>query len=85
MEGFTVALALVDARPVLSFGISMGIIAGRVDSVAFMIGAALSVLAVVFLASPGPGRGGGSSLRFAPAGGVPRAAARGGHVWRRVP
>ena len=29
MEGFTVALALVDAIPVLSFGIAMVIIAGR--------------------------------------------------------
>ena len=28
MEGFTLALALVDAIPVLSFGISMVIIAG---------------------------------------------------------
>ena len=45
MEGFTVALALVDAIPVLSFGISMVIIAGRFDSSLFMIGAALSVLA----------------------------------------
>ena len=45
MEGFTVALALVDAIPVLSFGISMVIIAGRFDSPLFMIGAALSVLA----------------------------------------
>ena len=45
MEGFTVALALVDAIPVLSFGISMVIIASRFDSPLFMIGAALSVLA----------------------------------------
>ena len=45
MEGFTVALALVDAVPVLSFGISMVIIASRFDSPIFMIGAALSVLA----------------------------------------
>ena len=45
MEGFTVALALVDAIPVLSFGISMVIIASRFDSPVFMIGAALSVLA----------------------------------------
>ena len=45
MEGFTVALALVDAIPVLSFGISMVIIAGRFDSPAFLIGAVLSVLA----------------------------------------
>ena len=45
MEGFTVALALVDAIPVLSFGIAMVIIAGRFDSALFMIGAACSVLA----------------------------------------
>ena len=45
MEGFSVALALVDAIPVLSFGISMVIIASRFDSPLFMIGAGLSVLA----------------------------------------
>lgn len=45
MEGFTLALALVDAIPVLSFGISMVIIASRFNSPLFMIGAALSVLA----------------------------------------
>lgn len=45
MEGFTLGLALVDAIPVLSFGLSMVIIAGRFDSPIFMIGAALSVLA----------------------------------------
>ena len=45
MEGFTITLALVDAIPVLSFGISMVIIAGRFNSPLFMIGAALSVLA----------------------------------------
>ena len=45
MEGFTLALALVDAIPVLSFGISMVIIASRFDSLIFMLGAALSVLA----------------------------------------
>ena len=44
MEGFTVALALVDAIPVLSFGISMLIIASRFDSPLFLFGAALSVL-----------------------------------------
>ena len=44
MEGFTVALALVDAIPVLSFGISMVIIASRFNNPLFMIGAALSVL-----------------------------------------
>ena len=45
MEGFTLALALVDAIPLLSFGISMVIIAGRFQSPLFMIGAALSVFA----------------------------------------
>ena len=45
MEGFTLALALVDAIPVLSFGISMVIIATRFQNPVFMIGAALSVLA----------------------------------------
>ena len=45
MEGFTLALALVDAIPVLSFGISMVVIAGRFQSPLFMIGAALSVFA----------------------------------------
>ena len=44
MEGFTLGLALVDAIPVLSFGISMVIIAGRFPSPLFMIGAILSVL-----------------------------------------
>ena len=44
MEGFTVGLALVDAIPVLSFGISMVIIASRFDSSLFMIGAILAVL-----------------------------------------
>lgn len=45
MEGFTLGLALVDAIPVISFGISMVIIASRFQSPLFMIGAALSVLA----------------------------------------
>ena len=45
MEGFTIGLALVDAIPVLSFGISMVIIASRFDSTLFTVGAALSVLA----------------------------------------
>ena len=45
MEGFTLGLALVDAIPVLSFGISMVIIASRFDSPLFLTGAALSVLA----------------------------------------
>jgi hypothetical protein len=44
MEGFTLGLALVDAIPVLSFGISMLIIAGRFDSPLFLMGAGLSVL-----------------------------------------
>ena len=44
MEGFTIGLALVDAIPVLSFGISMVIIASRFPSPLFMIGAILSVL-----------------------------------------
>ena len=43
MEGFTIALALVDAIPVLSFGISMLIISGRFGSPLFLIGAILSV------------------------------------------
>ena len=44
MEGFTIGLALVDAIPVLSFGISMVIIASRFPSPLFMVGAILSVL-----------------------------------------
>lgn len=45
MEGFTLGLALVDAIPVLSFGISMVIIASRFHSPLFMIGAVQSVFA----------------------------------------
>ena len=45
MEGFTLWLALVDAIPVLSFGISMVILATRFDSPLFIIGAVLSTLA----------------------------------------
>ena len=45
MEGFTVWLALVDAIPVLSFGLSTLIIATRFGSPLFTLGAALSVLA----------------------------------------
>jgi hypothetical protein len=45
MEGFTLGLALVDAIPVLSFGISMVFIATRFQSPLFMVGAGLSVLA----------------------------------------
>lgn len=44
MEGFTIALALVDAIPVLSFGVSMVILASRFQSPLFMVGAILSVL-----------------------------------------
>ena len=44
MEGFTIALALVDAIPVLNFGLSMVILASRFQSPLFMIGAILSVL-----------------------------------------
>lgn len=45
MEGFTVWLALVDAIPVLSFGVSMAVIAVRFRSPLFIIGAVLSILA----------------------------------------
>lgn len=45
MEGFTLALALVDAIPVLSFGVAMVIIASRFQSPLFMVGASLSVIA----------------------------------------
>ena len=45
MEGFTVALALVDAIPVLFFGASMILIAAGFSSPLFMIGAVLSTLA----------------------------------------
>lgn len=45
MEGFTLGLALVDAIPVLSFGIAMVLIALKFQSPLFMIGAGLSVLA----------------------------------------
>ena len=45
MEGFTVALALVDAVPVLFFGASMILIAAGFSSPLFMIGAVLSTLA----------------------------------------
>ena len=45
MEGFTLALALVDAIPVLSFGAAMVIIATRFGSSLFIVGAAFSVLA----------------------------------------
>ena len=45
MEGFTVALALVDAIPVLFFGASMILIASKLHSPLFVIGAILSTLA----------------------------------------
>ncbi len=45
MEGFTLALALVDAIPVLCFGASMLLVAGKFGHPIFIIGAALSTLA----------------------------------------
>lgn len=45
MEGFTVALALVDAIPVLAFAAGMGIVAARFGSPLFWAGACLSILA----------------------------------------
>ncbi len=45
MEGFTVALALVDAIPVLLFGGSMLMVASKFGHPVFIIGAALSTLA----------------------------------------
>ena len=45
MEGFTLPLALVDAIPVLLFGASMMVLAVRLNSPLFLIGAALSTLA----------------------------------------
>ena len=45
MEGFTLALALVDAIPVIAFGISMGIIGSRFPHPLFIVGASLSILA----------------------------------------
>lgn len=45
MEGFTLALALVDAIPVLLFGASMILVASRFGSPLFIIGAVLSTLA----------------------------------------
>ena len=45
MEGFTLSLALVDAIPVISFGISMILIAVRFNSPTFIIGAVISTLA----------------------------------------
>ncbi len=45
MEGFTVALALVDAIPVLLFGGSMILLASRFGHPLFVLGAVLSTLA----------------------------------------
>ena len=45
MEGFTVALALVDAIPVLLFGASMILLGSRLQSPLFTVGAILSTLA----------------------------------------
>ncbi len=45
MEGFTVALALADAIPVLFFGASMILVATKFGSPVFIIGAVLSTLA----------------------------------------
>lgn len=45
MEGFTLSLALVDAIPVLCFGVGMLMVAVRFQSPLFILGAALSTLA----------------------------------------
>ncbi len=45
MEGFTLTLALVDAIPVLLFGGSILLVAGRFGSPCFLIGGLLSTLA----------------------------------------
>ena len=45
MEGFTVALALVDAIPVVAFGAAMLTVAAKFGSPVFIVGAALSTLA----------------------------------------
>ncbi len=45
MEGFTVALALVDAVPVLLFGGSMILVAGKFGHPLFILGAVISTLA----------------------------------------
>lgn len=44
-KDFTLALALVDAIPVVLFGISMLIVAGRLQSIIFVIGASVITLA----------------------------------------
>ncbi len=48
MEGFTLALALVDAIPVLLFGGSMILVAAKFGHPLFILGAALSTLAGCF-------------------------------------
>ncbi len=45
MEGFTVTLALVDAIPVLLFGASMILVAGKFGHPLFIVGAVISTLA----------------------------------------
>ncbi len=45
MEGFTVALALVDAIPVLLFGGSMILVASKFGHTLFIVGAVISTLA----------------------------------------
>lgn len=45
MEGFTLALALVDAIPVLCFGASMILVAAKFNSPLFIAGAFISTLA----------------------------------------
>ena len=45
MEGFTLTLAIVDAVPVLFFGASMILLATRLNSPLFIVGAVLSTLA----------------------------------------
>ncbi len=48
MEGFTIGLALVDAIPVLLFGSSMILVAGKFGHPLFIAGAVLSTLAGCF-------------------------------------
>ncbi len=45
MEGFTLTLALVDAIPVLLFGASMILVAGKFGHPVFILGAVISTLA----------------------------------------
>lgn len=44
-EDFPIALALVDAIPVLLFGISVLIMAGRLQNILFVVGASVITLA----------------------------------------